>query len=65
MSSTVLVSGFAGLFAAMLALELLARFGPSRRATLGDVVNRAVARPAGRVVVLLSWLWLGWHLFVR
>ena len=65
MSGAVLVGGFAALFVAMLVLEIRARFGPNRRATLGDVVDSAVARPAGRAAALLGWLWLGWHLFVR
>lgn len=65
MSSAVLVTGFALLLAAMVLLEVLARFGDGRRATLGDVTYAAVRHPVGRTVALLSWLWLGWHLFVR
>ncbi|MBA2751929.1 MAG: hypothetical protein H0U41_06790 [Actinobacteria bacterium] len=49
----------------MVVLEVLARTADGRRATLGDVVDAAVRHPAGRAVALLSWLWMGWHLFVR
>lgn len=65
MSRVVLLTGFAALLAAMVVLEVLGRVGHGRRATLGDVADAAVHRPGGRAVALLSWLWLGWHLFVR
>ncbi len=65
MSRVVLLTGFATLLVAMVVLEVIARVGAGRRAALGDVVDAAVRHPAGRAVALLSWLWLGWHLFVR
>jgi len=65
LSRAVLLTGFAILLVALGVLEGLARVGDGRRATLGDVADAAVRHPAGRTVVLLSWLWLGWHLFVR
>lgn len=65
MSRAVLLTGFAVLLTAMVVLEVLARTGDGRRATLGDVADAAVRHPAGRAVALLSWLWMGWHLFVR
>jgi hypothetical protein len=34
-------------------------------ATCGEAVRRLVARPAPRVIVLLIWMWLGWHSFAR
>jgi len=49
----------------MVVLEVLARVGRGRRATLGDVADAAVRRPGGRAVAVLGWLWIGWHLFVR
>ena len=65
MSRVVVLTGFAVLIGAGAALEARARFGPAGRATLSDVVDRAVRRPAGRLLALLAWLWVGWHLFVR
>ncbi len=33
--------------------------------TVESAVAWTLARPAGRVALLIAWLWLGWHLFVR
>lgn len=65
MSRAILLTGFAALLTAMVVLEVVARVGDGRRATLGYVVEITVRHPAGRAVALLSWLWTGWHLFVR
>lgn len=65
MSRAVLLTGYGVLLVAMIVLEVLARVGDRRRATLGDVADSAVRHPAGRAIALVSWLWLGWHLFVR
>lgn len=64
-SATVLVCGFAVLLVAAIVLELRARLGSGNRPTLFDVLDFALGHPAGRAAVLLSWLWVGWHLFVR
>lgn len=68
MSRVVILAGFAVLIGAGVALEARARLGPApgaSRATLGDLVDGAVRRPAGRLLAILAWLWAGWHLFVR
>jgi uncharacterized protein DUF6186 len=31
----------------------------------GSVVGRVIERPAGRIVLVLAWMWLGWHAFAR
>ena len=31
----------------------------------GPLVAAAVSRPAVRVVLVLAWMWVGWHLFAR
>ncbi|MCK4176324.1 DUF6186 family protein [Aciditerrimonas ferrireducens] len=31
----------------------------------GQLVRRAVERPWARGLLLLGWLWLGWHFFAR
>ncbi len=33
--------------------------------TLGQLTNRLMRRRSVRVVFLLGWAWLGWHLFAR
>lgn len=64
MSRTVTLAGFAVLAAAMFAYELL---GLTRRtsATLGQAVTWLLGTRYGRPLLLVAWLWLGWHLFVR
>jgi hypothetical protein len=31
----------------------------------GPIVDRIMGVPAARVVVVLGWMWLGWHTFAR
>jgi hypothetical protein len=33
--------------------------------TLGATVRRITASRVGRVVIVLGWMWLGWHAFAR
>lgn len=44
------------------AAVLLAR---GRLPRLDTLVGRVLARPTGRVVLVLGWMWLGWHAFAR
>jgi hypothetical protein len=32
---------------------------------LATVVRRVIANPVGRAVLLLGWMWQGWHQFVH
>ncbi|HXQ60628.1 MAG TPA: DUF6186 family protein [Acidimicrobiales bacterium] len=32
---------------------------------LGTVVRRLTYRPVGRSLLVLAWMWLGWHAFAR
>lgn len=34
-------------------------------ARLGTLVDDLMARPALRVIVVVGWMWLGWHTFAR
>jgi Family of unknown function (DUF6186) len=61
----ITMAGFAGLLAALAALEVLARRPGSRIPTAGQWLGYLMRRPAGRLLVLLGWLWLGWHYFAR
>ena len=36
-----------------------------RIAPAGSLIRQLTRRPALRVVVVLVWMWVGWHLFAR
>ncbi len=55
--------GWALLAAALVGLSAGAATGRIERP--GPLVDAAVSRPAIRLVVVLSWMWVGWHLFAR
>ena len=59
------VLGFAAVIAALAVLELLGRRKGSRIPTLGEWLGYVVRSRAGRLLILLGWLWLGWHYFSR
>ena len=60
-----IMSGYAVLTGAMLATEAWARWRAHGSATMGDVLTMIMRTSAGRWFVMLAWVWLGWHLFVR
>ncbi len=47
----------AGLVAAMLSR--------GRFPTLGALVRRVTTHPVGHWLLVLAWMWLGWHAFAR
>ncbi len=49
---------------AAVVLTVLAHRRPGSVDGLGAVLDRGLASRPARVVVLLLWLWLGWHFFV-
>jgi hypothetical protein len=60
------IAAWAVLAGLLLALELAARTGLGRSLPTLDELAAAVAgAPGGRVALVLGWMWLGWHLFVR
>ncbi len=59
------ILGFAAVIAALSALELLGRRKGSRIPTLGEWLGSVMRSRAGRLLILLGWLWLGWHYFSR
>jgi hypothetical protein len=67
----VLAAGFVLVGVAMLGVEVLARAGRGSFRTIGEAVHTALlAGPgrwswAGRWLVSLCWLWLGFHLLAR
>jgi len=62
-SATLL--GWAALVIAFVVLEVRARVRRERFATVGDALDRLLRNGVARAILLLGWLWLGWHLFVR
>ncbi len=56
--------GYAVLAALMVVYELVGVVW-RRTPTVGEAVRVLTRSWLGRSVVLASWLWLGWHLFVR
>lgn len=62
---SVVAAGFAVVLAVMVAVDLTARRGGRGPAPLSTALTAAMRRPAGRLVVLGVWLWLGWHFLAR
>lgn len=61
----ITIGGFMALILALFVLEFLARRKDSRIPTLGEWLGYVMRTKAGRLLVLLGWLWLGWHYFSR
>ena len=64
MTRPVTLVGFALFAAAMAACQTLALLRGTM-ATLGQALARVRRSTLGRGLLLATWLWLGWHLFVR
>ncbi len=64
MNRTLTLAGYALLATAILAYELAGHLR-HRTPTLAQAMLVLTRRPAPRALVLIAWLWLGWHLFVR
>lgn len=61
----VILTGFAVLFAAGLAMDALGRAGRGRFRSLAHVLEVALAARSGRWIVLGAWLWVGFHFLAR
>jgi hypothetical protein len=64
-SRTVGIVGYLVLAAAALAIATLSHHRGARVMTATDGLSLLMRSAAGRVTVLLAWLWTGWHFFVR
>ncbi|MGN6742565.1 MAG: DUF6186 family protein [Amnibacterium sp.] len=60
----VTIGVFLALALAAVAATAAAHRRPDRVQGLGAVLDVVLASRAARIVVLLFWLWLGWHFFV-
>jgi hypothetical protein len=61
----ITVAGFIAIIAALILLEVIGRRPASRIPTAGEWLGYVMRPRTGRAVVLLGWLWLGWHYFAR
>ena len=61
----ITIAGFAAVIGALFVLEFLGRRPDSRIPTLGQWLGYVMRPRAGRLLILLGWLWLGWHYFSR
>jgi hypothetical protein len=59
------IAGFCCVIIALVALELIGRRRTTRVPALGEWLGYLMRARAGRVLILLGWLWLGWHYFAR
>lgn len=61
----VLVAGFVIIFAVMFLVDLAGRRPNSVVAPLGNALIAAMRTGTGRLIVLGTWLWMGWHFLAR
>lgn len=61
---TITLVGYTVLLSALAVYEILA-LRVAAIPTLGDLAAVIARSRAGRWFLLVGWVWLGWHLFVR
>jgi hypothetical protein len=64
MTRAITVAGYAVIAVAMAALQLASLLS-NRIPTIGQATATVTRRRPGRYLLLATWLWVGWHLFVR
>jgi hypothetical protein len=62
-TASYVVWGLIGALA--LLLWWLSYLRPSTVAHPADVVGEVATHPVGRIILVLGFMWLGWHLFAR
>ncbi len=62
---TAVIAGFVAFLVLAVAVDAYARRPGSGVRPLADTLAAVLRSPAGRVVVLGVWLWLGWHFLAR
>lgn len=60
-----LIAGFVVIFGAMLLVDLAGRRPNAAVAPLGNALIAAMRSGTGRLIVLGTWLWIGWHFLAR
>jgi hypothetical protein len=62
---TAIIAGFAAILALAIAIDLLARRAGSGVRPLSATLAAALRPRGGRVLIIVVWLWLGWHFLAR
>jgi uncharacterized protein DUF6186 len=62
---TITIVGFVAVIAVLVLLEILGRRPRTRIPALGEWLGYVMRSTTGRALILLGWLWLGWHYFAR
>ena len=62
---TVFLAGYVLFGITLLALALLADRRPSAAATVSELADAATRRRLGRVLALIVWWWIGFHVLAR
>lgn len=61
----VFLAGYVVIGLALAALMLVSHLRPSAVATVTELADAATRRRTGRLVVLLVWWWIGFHVLSR
>ena len=61
----ITIVGFVGVISALVLLEILGRQKKGNIPTVSEWLGYVMRPKAGRALILLGWLWLGWHYFAR
>jgi Family of unknown function (DUF6186) len=61
----MIAAAYAALAGSAVALQLGGRAGRLRLVPFAEVIAAVRVSLAGRLVLLLGWAWLGWHLLAR
>ncbi len=64
-SEVITAVGFGVIIATLVLLEVLGRRRTNKIPTTGEWLGYIMRPRAGRALILLGWLWLGWHYFAR
>ena len=64
-SYAVGITGYAVLLVALIILTVASHVPQSRIPTVGRMLATVRSTRIGRVLLVLGWAWVGWHLFVR
>lgn len=64
-SYAVGITGYAVLLVSLAALTIASRLPRSTIPTIGRMLASVRTTRLGRVLLVLGWAWVGWHLFVR
>lgn len=61
----ITIVGFVLVIAALVTLEILGRRKKANIPTVSEWLGYVMRPKTGRALILLGWLWLGWHYFAR